>query len=157
MERFRLSRNGGNKEDDQMRVNQLAREIGVTADTVRYYTRIGFLKPAKSPSNGYKEYGVRDKRLMLFILSARQLGFSVSDIAEILDTAKQGASPCPLSRRLIQQRLEETEKRFQDSMQLRQRMYAAIRDWEKKPDRAPTGDMICHLIEEFNGREKDNR
>lgn len=30
-----------------MRVNQLAKELGVSADTVRYYTRIGFLAPPK--------------------------------------------------------------------------------------------------------------
>ena len=138
-----------------MRVNQLANETGVSVDTVRYYTRIGFLKPTKNPSNGYKEYCAKEKRLIGFILSARQLGFSVSDIAEILDTANQGASPCPLSRRLIQQRLEETETRFQESTQLRQRMYAAIREWNKKQDRAPTGDMICHLIEEFSESRED--
>jgi DNA-binding transcriptional MerR regulator len=76
-----------------MRVNQLANETGVSVDTVRYYTRIGFLKPTKNPSNGYKEYCAKEKRRMRFILSARQLGFSVSDIAEILDTADQGESP----------------------------------------------------------------
>ena len=73
-----------------MRVNQLASVIGVTADTVRYYTRIGFLKPTKNPCNGYKEYSPKDRRLLRFILSARQLGFSVNDIGDILHTAQRG-------------------------------------------------------------------
>lgn len=133
-----------------MRVNQLAREIGVTADTVRYYTRIGFLKPVKNPSNGYKEYRPGDMRLLRFILSARRLGFSVKDIGELLHTADQGSSPCPLARQLIQQRLEENLKNFQDTARLRKRMLNAIELWREKPDRAPTGDMICHLIEEFD-------
>jgi len=140
-----------------MRLNQLANETGVSVDTVRYYTRIGFLKPTKNPSNGYKEYCAKEKRRMRFILSARQLGFSVSDIAEILETADQGESPCPLARGLIQKRLEENEKGFQDSQRLRQRMYSAVRDWETKPDRAPTGNMICHLIEEFSESGEDKR
>ena len=133
-----------------MRVNQLARDIGVTGDTVRYYTRIGFLKPVKNPSNGYKEYSPQDRRLLRFIQSARQLGFSVYDIGQILHTADQGVSPCPLTRRLIQQRLEENEKRFQDTARLRQRMIKAVEAWNQKPDRTPTGDMVCHLIEEFD-------
>lgn len=136
-----------------MRVNQLAREIGVTADTVRFYTRIGYLKPVKNPANGYKEYSLQSKRLLRFILSSRQLGFSVDDIGQILHTADQGVSPCPLARRLIQQRLEENEKNFRDSAQLRQRMLSAIETWNQKPDRAPTGDMVCHLIEGFNDDE----
>lgn len=133
-----------------MRVNQLAKEIGVTGDTVRFYTRIGYLKPNKNPGNGYKEYGAKDRRLLRFILSARQLGFSVEDIGQILDTAEHGRSPCPLVRELIRQRLIETEKGFQDSARLRQRMMTAIEAWSQKPDRLPTGDMICHLIEEFD-------
>lgn len=133
-----------------MRVNQLASEIGITGDTVRYYTRIGFLNPEKDPSNGYKNYGSKDRRLLRFILSARQLGFSVRDIGEILHTAEKGVSPCPLARRLIQQRLEENEKSFQDTARLRQRMVNAVETWNQKPNRTPTGDMICHLIEEFD-------
>jgi DNA-binding transcriptional MerR regulator len=133
-----------------MHVNQLAREKGVTGDTVRYYTRIGFLNPTKNSVNGYKEYSPKDTRLLRFILSARQLGFSVNDIGQILNTAEQGVSPCPLARRLIQQRLEKNEKTFRDSEQLRQRMLSAVETWSQKPDQAPTGDMVCHLIEEFD-------
>ena len=133
-----------------MRVNQLAKEMGVTGDTVRYYTRIGFLKPSKSPTNGYKEYSAKDRQLLRFILSARQLGFSVSDIGQILHTSEQGISPCPLVRQLIQRRLEEKEQSYQNSVLLRQRMISAVDAWSKKPNRKPTGDMICHLIEDFD-------
>lgn len=133
-----------------MRVNQLAKEIGVTGDTVRFYTRIGYLKPAKNPANGYKSYSQKDKRLLRFILSARQLGFTVEDIGKILDTTEKGRSACPLVRELIRLRLTENEKNFQDSARLRRRMLAAIEAWSQKPDRLPTGDMICHLIEAFD-------
>lgn len=140
----------GKEDTNQMRVNQIANEIGVTADTVRFYTRVGYLNPSKNPTNGYKEYGDKERRLLRFILSARQLGFSVEDIGQILSTAERGRSPCPLVRVLIQQRLIETQKSFQDSVQLRERMTSAIETWNQKPDRAPTGEMICHLIEEFD-------
>lgn len=133
-----------------MQVNQLAKDIGVTANTVRFYTRIGYLNPSRNPANGYKEYGANERRLLRFILSARQLGFSVEDIGLILDTAEQGHSPCPQVRELIRQRLTETENRFQDSARLRKRMMSAIEIWSTKQDRAPTGDMICHLIEELD-------
>ncbi len=132
-----------------MRVNQLATELNVTADTVRYYTRIGLLTPSRNPENRYKEYSEQDRTRLRFILSARQLGFSVEDITQILGVADQGQSPCPLVRRLIDQRLHETEQRFQETLQLRERMLAAVGDWNRLPDCAPTGHMICHLIEQF--------
>jgi DNA-binding transcriptional MerR regulator len=135
---------------------QLAKRLGVTPDTVRFYTRIGYLRPEKSPPSGYKVYKQKDLDLLRFILSARHLGFSVADIGQILDTAENGKSPCPVARTLIQQRLAENEKTFTDSAMLRQRMLAAINEWGKKPDRLPTGNMICHLIEDFSDDGIDN-
>ncbi|MEX2469295.1 MAG: MerR family transcriptional regulator [Pseudohongiellaceae bacterium] len=132
-----------------MRVNQLADEIGATADTVRFYTRIGYLEPSKNKSNGYKEYSTEDKHRLRFILSARYLGFSVKDIGQILDTAKRRRSPCPLVRDLIRQRLTETDRSFKECSDLRQRMATAIEQWDQQPDQLPTGEMICHLIEGF--------
>ncbi|ALT00493.1 MerR family transcriptional regulator [Lacimicrobium alkaliphilum] len=133
-----------------MKVIELARYLQITADTVRFYTRIGILKPLRNRSNGYREYNQSDIARMRFALNARQLGFSVDDIQQLLTTADKKASPCPVARRLIVQRLEETEQRFSEMSQLRQRMKQAVEQWQQKPDKAPTGSTICHLIEDFS-------
>ena len=57
-------------------VKQIADALEISADSVRYYTRIGFLVPSKS-HNGYKYYRSADVTRLRFILSARSLGFSV--------------------------------------------------------------------------------
>lgn len=132
-----------------MRVIELVRRLGVTSDTVRFYTRIKVLKPVKNKINGYRDYSEEDYSRLRFVLSARQLGFSVGDIQEILDHADKKRSPCPTVRHLIDQRLNETEQRFLDTLQLRERMQQAVTEWSQKPDKVPTGHMICHLIEEF--------
>ena len=132
-----------------MRVNQLAKTLGVTPDTVRFYTRIKVLQPKKSKGNGYREYSEKDISRLKFVLSARQLGFTVDDIQEILAQADKKESPCPTVRRLIDQRLHDTEQRFLEMVRLRERMVLAVDEWSGKPDRAPTGHTICHLIEEF--------
>ena len=127
----------------------MAERLRVTADTVRYYTRIGYLSPRKNPSNGYREYSEKDYIRLRFIVSARQLGFSVDDIGEILAVADKGKTPCPLVRRLIEQRLGHTENQFLQTVDLHNRMRAAVEKWKGKPDKEPTGHMICHLIEGF--------
>jgi MerR family transcriptional regulator, Zn(II)-responsive regulator of zntA len=136
-----------------MRVSQLANSLNVTADTVRFYTRESFLQPIKSTDNGYKEYTEKDRSRLRFILSARQLGFSVNDIRQILAEADQGEAACPIVRRLIEVRLDEMERRFQDRAVLRHRMQSAVAEWNDKLDCAPTGKMICHLIENFSVKE----
>lgn len=132
-----------------MQVQKVATDLGVTPDTVRYYTRNGLLHPLKNVTNGYNEYGQHDRHRLRFILSARQLGFSVADIEQILEHADKGESPCHLVRHLIEGRLEEVNRRFDDMARLKNRMEAAVEAWRDEPDRAPTGDMICYLIESF--------
>ena len=134
-----------------MRVRKLAEILKVTPDTVRYYTRIGFLSPEKNSVNGYKEYSQNDHQHLRFILSARQLGFSVSDIGQILNEAKNGRTACPIVRRIMEQRLDETEQLFQQTLELRSLMLSAIDDWQHKPNKEPTGHMICDLIEGVGG------
>ena len=85
-----------------MRVKDLANVLSVSAETVRFYTRKGFLFPSRNSSNGYKEYEEKDLKRMRFILSARALGFSVNDIGEILAVADSKMTPCPPVRALIE-------------------------------------------------------
>ena len=132
-----------------MQVIELARRLQVSTDTVRYYTKVGFLQPVKSTANGYRHYSERDLERLRFILSARQLGFSVADVGQILAEADAGHSPCPLVRDLIEQRLHETEQRFRETRLLRDRMHAALEEWRLEPDGMPDGHSICHLIEGF--------
>ena len=133
-----------------MRVSQLAKKLGVAPDTVRYYTRIGFLTPQINNNNGYKDYDSSDCKRLNFILSARHLGFSVKDIKSIFTESDKGQTACSLSREIIEKRLEDTEVQFQQMLALRTRMQSAIKNWQDKPNKAPTSEMVCHLIESFS-------
>jgi len=132
-----------------MTVSELAKILQITPDTVRFYTRNGLLTPKIDRVNGYKSYGAKESQRLRFILAARQLGFSVNDITQILAEADQGHTACGLVRQIIEQKLIETERQFQQTIALRNRLTFAIADWQNKPDKVPTGDMICHLIENF--------
>lgn len=133
-----------------MRVAQLAREMAVSADTIRFYTQIGLIKPIRNPANNYKEYREEDRRRLQFILSARKLGFSLNDIKEIIREASKGRMACPLVRQILERRLQETELSFSQQSALRKYMKKAMKDWKNKPNREPTGHEICHLIENFS-------
>tara|TARA_B110000240_G_scaffold162943_1_gene182680 strand:- start:2161 stop:2568 length:408 start_codon:yes stop_codon:yes gene_type:complete len=133
-----------------MKVSQLAKVLNTTPDTVRYYSRIGLIMPIKNTENGYKSYNQQAQQRLKFILSARQLDFSVEEIKEILLVADNGSTACPLVREIVEHRLAETEKKFNDALILRNVLRSAIDDWKSKPDKSPTGDMLCHLIQGGN-------
>ena len=75
-----------------MKVTELARTLNTTPDTVRYYTKVRLIMPIKSAGNGYKIYGKQAQQRLKFILSARQLDFSVAEIKDILVEADKGLS-----------------------------------------------------------------
>lgn len=137
-----------------MRVSELAQTLNTTPDTVRYYTKIELITASKNPDNGYKNYGKNAQNRLKFILSARQLNFSVAEIKSILLESDKGHTTCPLVRKIIEQHLAETEKQFQAARLLREKLRNAISDWQNKPDKAPTGHMICHLIEGDSENER---
>ena len=132
-----------------MKVKQLADALETSQHTVRFYTRIGILNPRRSRINGYRDYGEKERGRLRFVLCARNLGFSVDDIQKVISEAENGNSPCPLARELIGARLQETTLRNKETMVLRRRMKKAVAEWQKKPNKVPTGHMVCHLIEDY--------
>jgi len=127
--------------------NILAKQSDVSLYTVRHYTRIGLLRPSRNSQNNYKVYQSSDVARVRFIQAAKNLGFSLSDVADILDEAKHGNSPCPIVRDIIVSRIEENRHKIKEMQKLQRKMENALKDWSKMENSMPTGDSVCHLIE----------
>lgn len=97
-----------------MTASVLARKAGVPVHTVRHYTRIGLLKPSRDLRNGYKLYKPADKQRLRFVTSAKELGFTLAEIEEILGHAEHGDSPCPMVRDIVQKRVDENKQKIRD-------------------------------------------
>ncbi|CAM3495206.1 MULTISPECIES: MerR family transcriptional regulator [Halomonas] len=132
-----------------MKVNELAKRGGVTAETVRHYAREQLLAPQRHPDNGYQLFSDTDLERLRFIQRARKLGFSVAEIRDILSHADQGDSPCPLVRDLLTSRLPLIRARIAELEALAERMEHALVSWQNMPDGTPDGHSVCRLIESF--------
>lgn len=127
--------------------NELAKKTDVPIFTIRHYTKIGLLKPLKNQQNGYKMYQVSDSTRLKFIIAAKNLGFTLHEISEILDRANMGNSPCPMVREIVQIRLEENKRKIRELKNLQKKMESALNDWSKMKDSTPNGESVCGLIE----------
>jgi len=125
----------------------LAKKSDVSLYTVRHYTRIGLLKPSRNSQNNYKIYQPSDAVRVRFIKAAGNLGFSLSEIADVLDEAKHGKSPCPMVREIIVRRIEENRRKIKEMQKLQKKMENALEDWKQMKNSMPNGDSVCHLIE----------
>lgn len=130
-------------------VNELATRAAAPAHVVRYYARIGLLKPRRHQENGYRLFGKQDAQRLRFIRLAKKLGFTLGEIRQITEHADHGESPCGDVRKIIQQRIRENRVKIDAMVNLQNRMECALEAWESMPDGIPDGHHVCHLIESF--------
>lgn len=134
-----------------MTASVLAKRADVPLFTVRYYTRIGLLKPSRDLRNGYRIYRASDKDRLRFITAAKELGFTLAEIEEILDHAAHSQTPCPMVRDVVEKRIEENKQKIRELKRLQKRLESAAEMWKGMKDSIPDGHSVCRLIESFAG------
>jgi MerR family Zn(II)-responsive transcriptional regulator of zntA len=130
-----------------MIVSELALQAGISTHAVRYYARIGLLKPHHHPENRYKLFKHDDIHRIHFIKQAKMLGFKLKDIETLLDQAYQGKSVCPDVRNILRLRIEQNKKEINQLQSKLKHMEGALQRWEHVSDRAPNKKVLCPLIE----------
>ena len=84
-----------------------------------------------------------------FIGAAKELGFTLAEIEEILDHAVHGDSPCPMVRDIVEKRVEENKEKIRELKRLQKRMESAVDKWKTMKNSEPDGHSVCRLIESF--------
>jgi len=136
-----------------MTVAELARDTRLSTDTIRYYVRVGLLTPDRKKENNYRLFNLQDAKKLKFIHQAKQLGYTLKEIRQILEESASGQSPCPIVREIIQSRIEENRRKLEELHALQRRMENALEHWGQMPNGIPDGDCICHLIESVTEEE----
>ena len=70
--------------ETQMKIGEFANQLGVSTDTLRYYEKHNLLTPLSRTETGYRDYGEEAIKQMQFILRAKNVGFSLAEIKELL-------------------------------------------------------------------------
>jgi len=105
--------------DAPVRIGALARQADVATETLRYYERLGLIRPVgRSPGN-YRLYGSEARNRLNFIRRAQSLGFSLQDIAELMSLHRKAGAKATEARRITQRRLLEVEDKIADLERMR--------------------------------------
>ena len=67
-----------------MTIGEAARESGVSAKMIRYYEETGLIPPAGRTGAGYRTYGPKEVQVLRFVRRARDLGFPMEKVADLL-------------------------------------------------------------------------
>ncbi|HKS61984.1 MAG TPA: MerR family transcriptional regulator, partial [Xanthobacteraceae bacterium] len=93
-------------------IGDLAERAGVPTATIRYYESIGLLKRAPRASSGYRRYSEQTVEELRFIKKAQALGFSLDEVAEILQLSRAGKKPCAQVLSLGHEHLAAVDERI---------------------------------------------
>jgi DNA-binding transcriptional MerR regulator len=129
-------------------VKHLSNVCGVSPHAVRYYSRIGLLKPGRHPENRYRVFDHSDINRLRFIRRAQYLGLTLSEISELLLLTDEGESPCMKIREYLEQHIEGNRQKMLELGALQHRMEMALSLWKSLPDSNPDAHTFCHLLDQ---------
>lgn len=102
------------------RIGELAKLAGVTPDTVRYYEKQHMMDHEVRTQGGFRLYTDHDLQRLKFIRHARQLGFTLESIRELLSIRVDPEHhTCQESKSIVQARLSEVEERIEELQTMR--------------------------------------
>jgi DNA-binding transcriptional MerR regulator len=128
-------------------IGKVAKRAGVNPKTIRYYETVGLLPPAPRGENRYRLYPYETIELLLFIAKAKDLGFTLAEIREIVTIRQQGRQPCSHVRSIVQRKVADLDQMLTDLIGLRRRLKRLVAGWKARGRRPGAEAVVCPHIE----------
>jgi len=129
----------------EMTIGQLAERTGVGIETIRYYERRSLMpEPPRTPS-GYRKYGQEAVRKLLFIRQTQELGFTLKEIAELLELSVHPGASCMDVEGHAEHTIERIDRQISELRRMKKALNALTRACREG---RPTGE--CPILETLN-------
>ncbi|MCW5611901.1 MAG: Cu(I)-responsive transcriptional regulator [Rubrivivax sp.] len=128
-----------------MNIGEVAARSGISPKMVRHYERLGLLPRIARSDAGYRRYGGRELHTLRFIRRARDLGFSIAEIAELLALWQDRRRASAQVKRIALAHVADLDRRMAELAQMKgtlQRL-AACCHGDERPD-CPILDELAH-------------
>lgn len=102
-----------------MMIGKVAKSAGIGVETIRFYERRGLIKAPPRNKSGYRQYPDSIIQRLHFIRRAKELGFSLKEIKELLELQTDPKSTCGDIMRHTEQKLTDINQRIDDLNKIR--------------------------------------
>ncbi len=107
-------------------IGDVARHLSLTADTLRYYEKCGLLPPVAKNESGHRCYYQTDISTLKFIIRAKKMNFSLSEIQQLLQMRQEPRKVKDEIRLLTAQKLSQIEKHIEELSHLKKELHLLL-------------------------------
>jgi len=108
-----------------MKIGEIAKQAGVTVDTVRFYERVGVLPAPARTESGYRDYVPETVDRIRLTRELQGVGFTLSDAVDTLAAHDAGGATCESERWRLQAVLDRVDAQLAELSALRGRIVDA--------------------------------
>jgi len=134
-----------------LNIGQLAGQTGVTVETVRFYEKQGLIAAPTRSAGGYRQYPPETVQRLRFIQNAKDVGFTLRDIGELLAMREEPGTTCQDIQARASDKLVEVEQKLRELTRIRNALSRLV---TKCRAQAVQGE--CPILTEFDNEESNN-
>jgi DNA-binding transcriptional MerR regulator len=133
------------------KIGELSKATSVPIDTIRYYEKIGVLKPAARRPSSYRVYTEKSVEELNFIRRAQKLGFSLQEIRDLLLLSGNSSGACVHVRDKLRQKVADIDSKLRSMQDLRKAVQRDLDLCESKLHHAKAhGAESCPVLAELS-------
>ena len=127
-------------------IGEAARRSGVSAKMVRHYESLGLLPTVQRTESGYRQYGEAEVHTLRFIRRARDLGFSMDEIGQLLKLRQNRRRSSAEVRRIASRHIEDLSRKLAEMEAMRRTLQHLVHccHGDERPD--------CPILDELSAR-----
>lgn len=103
----------------QLSIGQIAKQTDITVETIRFYEKKGLIDTPDRTESGYRQYPEETVKRIRFIQRAKDVGFTLGDIAELLHLRREPGSSCTDIKLRATDKIEEVDQKIQELQKIR--------------------------------------
>jgi MerR family mercuric resistance operon transcriptional regulator len=126
-----------------MKIGELAKRAGVHIQTIRYYERRELLPDPERRPSGYREYGPETLDRLHFIKRAQELGFTLTEIRELLALRLDPNTPAAAVKARAEAKIADVDRKLHDLERIKHALVHLA--GHCRGGRGPIGD--CPLLD----------
>ena len=102
-----------------LNIGQVAKQTGVTVETVRFYEKQGLIAAPRRTDAGYRQYPLETVKRVQFVQRAKEVGFTLKDIGELLALRQTPGTSCADIKLHATHKMKEVDQKIHDLKRIR--------------------------------------